>query len=104
MTSDLASANPGVETRPGIWRNEFKSARDFLQDLHPLSGYWAPGETWMFRGHADADWLLLPTAHRCEPWVPFTSINAKTFDPSSANEMTRVRRELQLIREFFSAV
>jgi FRG domain len=103
MTTDLLSANPGSEIHSGIWQHEFKNARDFLQALHPLSGFWPPDESWIFRGHADADWPLLPAAHRAKPWEPFTSIHASPFDPTTAKEMTRVRRELQLVREFFDA-
>ena len=104
MTSDLASTNPGIEIRPGVWQNDFQRASDFLQALHPLSGYWPADESWIFRGHADAEWPLLPAAHRAKPWEPFTSIHATSFDPTTAKDMTRVRRELQLVREFFSAV
>jgi len=104
MTSDLATLNRGIEMQPGIWLHEFRNARAFLQALHPLSEFWPQGETWIFRGHADADWFLHPAAHRARQWEPFTSIHATTFDPTKASEINRSRREMQLVREFFSAV
>src|ERR1041384_889453 len=102
--SDSAPRAPGEEIRPGVFQHNFKSAGEFLQALHPLGGFWQPGEKWIFRGHADANWLLLPAAHRPESWRALTSVNAKSFDPTRANEMTRARRELQLVQEFFAAV
>lgn len=58
------------------------SARELLTQLDPLNDMWrsqiayaprwtTPGSRWLFRGHANSDWQLLPTAHRSAAWINF---------------------------------
>jgi hypothetical protein len=44
----------------------FTSAGRLLTYLTPHRKHWRAGgdDRWVFRGHADSDWLLLPSAHR----------------------------------------
>ena len=102
----MAEPKPPVGTplRIGVVQHDFRSPRDFVQALHPLSGFWGqtPGD-WIFRGHSDASYPLLPSAHRTEAWRPFTTLNAKTFQPGGSDDMGRAQRELGLLSEFFRA-
>ena len=94
----------GKALRLGVVQHDFRSPRDFIQALHPLSGYWGQdARDWIFRGHSDASWPLLPSAHRTESWRDFTTLNAKTFRPDGSDDMGRARREIGLLAEFFRA-
>jgi hypothetical protein len=94
----------GKPLQVGVVQHAFQNPRDFVQALHPLSGFWGqtPGD-WIFRGHADATYPLLPSAHRTEAWRAFTTLNAKTFQPGGSDDMGRAQRELGLLSEFFRA-
>lgn len=48
-----------------ISQHEFERAEDFLAALQPGDARWMghPGE-WVFRGHSDSRWLLLPSQNR----------------------------------------
>src|SRR5258708_24607704 len=56
------SQAPGIETATA------KSAVEFLDVLRRSNPYWWEGEhsPWVFRGHADENWPLLPSAWRKE--------------------------------------
>lgn len=53
----------------------FDDANALLAAFHPDSPLWGKGSRnhWIFRGHGDADWKLLPTAYRKECWAKFAS-------------------------------
>jgi hypothetical protein len=86
-----------------VLRHDFDNAELFLRALHPYSGFWFDSPTaWVFRGHADAGWPLLPSAHRREPWVPFRSLHAAPFVPDKAKESERLHQEHGLVRAFAS--
>ena len=75
---------------------EFESATDFMDRMRPSSYEWGASLTdnfdWVFRGHGDADWPLLPSALRdkcilrnhklslaeVEHWFRSTSDNGST--------------------------
>lgn len=76
-------------TLTAIEIQKFNDARRFIGALDPVDDRWCPEDEgrWLFRGHANASWPLLPSAHR---------------DPSklaSTNE-EQFRREQSLIRQF----
>lgn len=56
-SSDAEGATAECE----VW--DFDEARDFLQALSPLAAGW-DASRWIHRGHADAAWQLVPSAHR----------------------------------------
>lgn len=51
---------------------DFRTAEELVAALHPLATPWAtdPPE-WIFRGHAESSWQLVPTAQRKHAWVEF---------------------------------
>lgn len=55
-----------------VAEHEFERAEDFLAALQPGADCWRgyPGE-WVFRGHADARWLLLPSQNRRALLAPY---------------------------------
>ncbi len=54
-----------VTTLGGIERIQLNKAEELLDELSPRHPRWQPEPAlWMFRGHADASWTLLPTALR----------------------------------------
>jgi hypothetical protein len=66
--------------RPGVVEvQRCHDAGEFLSFLRPEHAFWSGPEglgtikDWVFRGHADSDWLLVPTALRKESWdgLPF---------------------------------
>ena len=62
-------------TQPGYFETRsFDSAREFFEHLRPSSDHWGKGLDcdWLFRGHGDASWELLPRALRtpCEELAP----------------------------------
>ena len=51
---------------------KFETAESFLEELQ--SNRWSEGHAltnWYFRGHGNADWSLLPCAHRQSSWAPY---------------------------------
>ena len=51
---------------PGIFTWRSQTAREFLEALRRSNSYWWEGDQipWVFRGHKDASWALLPSAWR----------------------------------------
>jgi hypothetical protein len=48
-----------------VAEHPFERAEDFLAALRPNGPLWrASPESWIFRGHADSRWLLLPSVNR----------------------------------------
>jgi hypothetical protein len=45
-----------------------RTADEFLDSLHRRRGDWSANGPWFFRGHRDARWKLLPSAHRSKSW------------------------------------
>src|SRR5205809_6804193 len=77
-----------------VQTRSYGSAQEYLEALHPLAD-WAPRDaSWIFRGHGDAGWKLLPSAHRSQ------ALNAYggPYDPSQVR-----LREGRPLRQFFKA-
>lgn len=56
-----------VELPPFVERIDAKDAEEFLAYLRPSHSRWGQGwvrSSWVFRGHADAVWALVPRARR----------------------------------------
>ena len=54
--------------------DDFSSAETFLRALSPQDPYWRPFPLeWVFRGHADHKWLLVPTALRNDTRLGYRS-------------------------------
>lgn len=64
-----------------VRRKTFETAEAFLDGIGPRSAIWeGEPQDWAFRGHADSNWLLIPSALR-KPIV------TKLEDPASHPEM-----------------
>ena len=94
---------PPVELlRSHVGNHEFDDAEAFLEALRPRGELWRPDpRDWIFRGHADVDWPLLPSAHRGEPWKDFRIETTIPFLANEATEGTRLAREIQMVRSFY---
>lgn len=79
-----------------IERSDLQSVDELLNALHPLNPRWGahPGR-WLFRGHGNAVWRLLPTAFRQEQWERFGG-----FDPTTLDDEKRTVQELKMLRWF----
>jgi hypothetical protein len=52
-------------------------AHELLEKLNPLHAGWLPETTeWVFRGHGDSSWELVPTAHRPGGFTGFRTNNS----------------------------
>jgi len=74
----------------------FTDARDFVSALSPLDTVWGnePAE-WIFRGHWDANWDLVPSLYREDRLKPFL-LPTESFDDAMGDfaEMARIETEL----------
>jgi hypothetical protein len=70
----------------------FASADEYLAALHPLAGWSPDDERWIFRGHGNANWTLLPSAHRPNALDPYGG-------PYKSSEVHV--REYLVMRRFF---
>jgi FRG domain len=64
-------------SRPRLVLSEsFDDAREFVQALHPLNERWEsmPGG-WIYRGHWDAGWKLVPSLYRSDRIQPFLALD-----------------------------
>jgi hypothetical protein len=76
------------------------SAREFLGLLHPTQQFWGTHpRRWIFRGHSNADWKLLPTAFREESWADFPE-----FLGVAPTEERRTKNERVLLYDFGEAL
>ena len=83
---------------PVIGIESFTTAKSFLGALHPSNERWQPAaESWIFRGHADAGWKLLPSAHRPGCMAPF---DKRSLDPADLVEDARAALERLVLRQF----
>ena len=59
---------PKVTIKDGYTEIECYDARQFLDELDELNPRWGESDwednVWLFRGHSNADWKLLPSAYR----------------------------------------
>lgn len=76
----------------------FADATSFLRALHPSSERWLPGaERWIYRGHRDARWELIPSAFRDGAFAPF---DPSAFGLNRLPENARTATELLFLRRF----
>jgi len=79
-------------------RIDFSTAEEFLQALSPAHSLWSSGPfEYIFRGHGDANWSLIPSAFRS---------NANFLVPNfvigvQKDNDTQRRAELRVLNEFF---
>lgn len=80
----------------------FQEADSFLQALHPRGARWSTDtDRWVFRGHADATWKLVPAAFRRGAFAEFGS---KELDLTASPENLRSSLELLVLRRFSEAL
>src|SRR5688572_24111751 len=78
---------PAVEELRHVHRHDFDDALTFLRALHPLCSLWRQYGEWIFRGHSDAAWALVPTVHRPEQWAAFaTGFYSENFEEVSSRD------------------
>lgn len=93
------------EIRPNVWEHRFDRADEFLHTLSAGDPYWKDGPaSWVFRGHGNSNWLLLPTAHRAESWSRYARRGEQPFDPASVTDQERRKRERGLVDSFRRAI
>ena len=72
----------------------YESAEQFMKALHPLAGWTPRFSSWIFRGHGNANWKLLPSAHRPNALTAYGG-------PCEAPQVQL--REGLMLRRFFKA-
>jgi hypothetical protein len=90
-----------IAPRLGVEDHEYKSADDFLSALGARHELWS-GDSWVYRGQADADWPLLATAVRDDrPFARFgLTYPEHRLDPVPPNWSIRADLQNQLLRHF----
>ncbi len=79
-----------------IHEERFAAAADFVRALHAGDSRWEPSpDAWVFRGHADARWRLVPSAFRAEAWAAFPDKNL-----IATTEGVRTATERLLLKQF----
>jgi len=88
----------GTNSQDVVAVESFRSARAFLDALHPSDKRWrANPASWIFRGHADSNWRLLPSAFRRESLAAFDD---RAPDPATLPEDARAAGERLILRQF----
>jgi FRG domain len=90
-----------------IATRRFDTADMLIAAFHPDSPLWgkASRNLWIFRGHGDSDWKLLPTAYRAESWAKFDSqlIDGGADDDAKTHDAKyRAGRESQYLSTFMN--
>ena len=86
--------------KPGVERMEYTSAEDILLALSPANAHWnAKPSDWLFRGHGDSRWRLVPTALRADP-IPRLDLSSKN-PVLKTTHAEQVTAEWTLLWEFF---
>lgn len=81
--------HPIISSVEATVEREHASADEFFADLNLGNSFWNAGiRSWVFRGHADADWKLLPSAMRKIDWSQFFN---HVSQYQSLNEMQAMR-------------
>lgn len=91
--------------RAGIEERRFADPIEFLGALEASSSLWGDTpDAWIFRGHSDASWELLPAAHRPEPWNALAKQGEVPFVPGDATEEARLSKEQAVLQDFLEAL
>ena len=86
--------------KPGVERMECTSAEDILLALSPANAHWnAKPSDWLFRGHGDSRWQLVPSALRADP-IPRLDLSSKN-PVLKTTHAEQVTAEWTLLWEFF---
>lgn len=89
-----------VESSFTIGQIHTTTAEEFLDVLSPRGRYFRrfdPPNPWIFRGHASADYLLVPSALR-----PQDSLDPLSDWPDRTKNRFQIRAECQMMGEFFT--
>ena len=79
--------------RAGVDERRFDDPIEFLGALEASSSLWGDTpDAWIFRGHSDASWDLLPAAHRPEQWKALAKQGEVPFVPSDATRASTIRQ------------
>jgi hypothetical protein len=76
------------------------AADEWLNEISPLAPPFRESDPnqWIFRGHADAEWRLVPTAFREESWSSFESYGVLDWSKMTENHQQTI--EGNVIRDF----
>ena len=100
---DMAWLPEPIKLGEGVVEHVFDSPDDLVRALRPLSGLWPEPRNWIYRGHADSEWALVPSAHRAEPWRSFPPDPIVPHLPASSTEQERIIQEVSILKLFYSA-
>src|SRR4051812_44056199 len=77
-------ASSAVVEHGFIHCRSFNRAAQFLRALSPLASTWQSDPSdWVFRGHGDSRWRLLPSCCRRACWQPFATVPSFTGQDGS---------------------
>jgi FRG domain len=94
---------------PAIAREDIDTAEAFLSVLDPTNSRWVKDiRDWVFRGHADLAWKLVPGILRCdgtlEPWMKFLTARERIYAADGRlRDYMRTYAEFNAIKEFMVA-
>jgi hypothetical protein len=81
--------------------HQIETAEELVDRLRPTHCQWeGDASRWIFRGHADAGWKLVPTALRKTSWEPFDP----NFEPMASSASQREERERTVLKLFGNAL
>src|SRR6516162_7691465 len=87
-----------------IERSRFDRAQDLLAALRPSDARWGPDPTkWIFRGHGDSSWRLLPLVNRRKELRRFLG-DIGELDGDDRYCVPKNKHALQLLRTFANAL
>jgi hypothetical protein len=96
---------PPILIKPGIVEHRFQDAGAFLRFIDPAGNIWGnETDVWIFRGQSNADWPLVPNAHRPESWIPLTPPGEPPYIPSAETEQVRLGKEAAVVDAFLEAL
>lgn len=89
-----------LSPRSGIDVHQCAAAEDFLERLSPRGNCWGSDPTeWIYRGQADAEWKLVPSAARRPDACAAFAVGADKATSTTA-AFTRAAVQLRLLERF----
>jgi hypothetical protein len=86
---------------PVVKKTHFEEAKQFIDALSPRSESGPLFDTygeWVFRGHADARWRLVPSALRPDSWPNFEYFGS--WGAMNGTNLQQLQLELRVVRRF----
>lgn len=83
-----------------VHEERFAKASDFLDALSRRDSRWPYPVGWIFRGHADESWTLLPRIFRCSGFGEYRPSKGPAGHYSEATDSRQVVSEAQILHAF----